>query len=207
MHQTGREGDDGCLRNLWIACSSESVALLGLRHALRDEWRLWSGPEPPDDASLSCVICSHADGARGMAERVRRVRRLVSESPIVVFGPTLDLPAAHVALEAGARGFIHAGMRPDQVRRAVGLAAEGEVVAPRKLLEYLVGGEGTQGVDLLSHRQREILQLVVEGLSNAEIARRLYLSESTVKQHLRAAYKLLGVSNRTEAAARLRGSV
>ena len=41
---------------------------------------------------------------------------------------------------------------------------------------------------------------VVEGLSNAEIGRRLYLSESTIKQHLRAAYKLLGVSNRTEAA-------
>ena len=41
---------------------------------------------------------------------------------------------------------------------------------------------------------------VVEGLSNAEIGRRLYLSESTIKQHLRAAYKLLGVNNRTEAA-------
>ena len=41
---------------------------------------------------------------------------------------------------------------------------------------------------------------VVEGLSNAEIGRRIYLSESTIKQHLRAAYKLLGVSNRTEAA-------
>jgi DNA-binding CsgD family transcriptional regulator len=41
---------------------------------------------------------------------------------------------------------------------------------------------------------------VVEELSNAEIARRLFLSESTIKQHLRTAYKLLGVSNRTEAA-------
>ena len=52
----------------------------------------------------------------------------------------------------------------------------------------------------LSVRQREILGHVVEGLSNAEIGRRLYLSESTIKQHLRAAYKVLGVSNRTEAA-------
>src|SRR5215211_6347352 len=55
-------------------------------------------------------------------------------------------------------------------------------------------------------RQREILGYVVEGLSNAEIARRLYLSESTIKQHLRAAYKLLEISNRTEAAKLIRDS-
>jgi DNA-binding NarL/FixJ family response regulator len=47
---------------------------------------------------------------------------------------------------------------------------------------------------------------VVDGLSNAQIAARLYLSESTVKQHLRAAYKLLGVKNRTEAARLIRNS-
>jgi DNA-binding NarL/FixJ family response regulator len=48
------------------------------------------------------------------------------------------------------------------------------------------------------------LELAVEGLSNAEIAGRLYLSESTIKQHLRAVYKVLGVRNRTEAAKTMR---
>jgi DNA-binding NarL/FixJ family response regulator len=52
----------------------------------------------------------------------------------------------------------------------------------------------------LTPRQREILELVVEGLSNVEIGKRLFLTESTVKQHLRAAYKLLNVQNRTQAA-------
>jgi DNA-binding NarL/FixJ family response regulator len=47
---------------------------------------------------------------------------------------------------------------------------------------------------------------VVEGLTNAEIAERLFLSESTIKQHLRAAYKLLGVKNRTEAATLIHAS-
>ena len=46
--------------------------------------------------------------------------------------------------------------------------------------------------------------MVVEGLSNAQIAGRLYLSESTIKQHLRAVYKELGVSNRTQAAKTMR---
>ncbi len=52
---------------------------------------------------------------------------------------------------------------------------------------------------MLSSRQQQILGMVVEGMSNAEIGERLYLSESTIKQHLRAAYKVLGVSNRTQA--------
>lgn len=207
MHPASGGGGNERLRDLWFACSSDSVSMLGLRYALRPEWRMWAGIEPPEGVDVSCVVCQYPEGTGDLAECVRRVRKAGLDAPIVVFGPTLDLPTAHAALEAGARGFIHAGMQPDQVRRAVTLAANGEVVAPRKLLEYLVGGDGQAGVDLLSHRQREILQLVVEGLSNAEIARRLYLSESTVKQHLRAAYKLLGVSNRTEAAARVRNNV
>jgi len=56
----------------------------------------------------------------------------------------------------------------------------------------------------LSPRQREILELVVEGPTNAQIAWRLFLSESTIKQHLRLAYKLLGIANRTQAAWLLR---
>ena len=112
----------------------------------------------------------------------------------------MDARVAWDALRAGARGFIHAGMPPDQVVRAVTVAAAGELVAPRELLQYLVTHEDPADLHALSARQGEILGLVVEGLSNAQIAKRLYLSESTVKQHLRAAYKLLGVRNRTEAA-------
>ncbi len=70
----------------------------------------------------------------------------------------------------------------------------------------LADGESSANLDILSHRQREILELVVEGFTNAQIAKRLFLSESTVKQHLRATYKLLGVKNRTEAARLIRNS-
>ncbi len=74
---------------------------------------------------------------------------------------------------------------------------------PRELLEAGVDllNEQQRAPDLsaLSERRLEILELVAEGLSNAQIAKRLYLSESTVKQHLRGAYKVLGVKNRREA--------
>ncbi len=118
----------------------------------------------------------------------------------MIFGPRLDLALALAALKSGADGFVHAAMAPEQVARAIEVVQKGELAAPRRLVPYLLSQEEVPELGDLSARQREILELVAEGLSNAEIAGRLYLAESTIKQHLRAAYKLLGVRNRTEAA-------
>jgi len=72
----------------------------------------------------------------------------------------------------------------------------------RKPVGLVVGEESRPEptIHLLSARQREILQLAAEELSNAQIARHLFITESTVKQHLHKAYKILGVRNRREAA-------
>jgi DNA-binding NarL/FixJ family response regulator len=89
--------------------------------------------------------------------------------------------------------------------RAVEVVQKGELAAPRQLLRwYFLSQNENPTIGELSARQREILEMVVEGLSNAEIAARLYLSESTIKQHLRAVYKVLGVRNRTQAAKAMR---
>jgi DNA-binding NarL/FixJ family response regulator len=137
---------------------------------------------------------------------VEHTKKLYPGASVLIFGVREDLPLARDALRAGARGFIHAGMTREQLARAVEVAAKGELVAPRRLLEYLINHEERTDLYALSARQREVLGLVVEGLSNAEIAGRLFLSESTIKQHLRAAYKVLGVKSRTEAAKLIRGS-
>jgi DNA-binding NarL/FixJ family response regulator len=189
-------------RDVWIE-GSNSVLLVGLKHILGAEWRVSTGERPPEAPPLACAIfCT--EGSERLAAEVARIQESYPEVPLLVFGLSLDLPLANTALQAGARGYIHAGMDPDQVRRAVKVAVEGEVVAPRQLLGYLISGQGSADLNLLSSRQREILKMVAEGLSNAQIADNIYLSESTVKQHLRAAYKLLGVSNRTEAASLVR---
>ena len=99
-------------------------------------------------------------------------------------------------------------MGPEQIVRAVRRASEGKTVISEEMLEKLIAQEESTAEDLtvLTPRQREILGLVVEGLSNAQIAGRLFLTESTVKQHLRVAYKLLKVRNRIQAAKLLQGA-
>jgi DNA-binding NarL/FixJ family response regulator len=188
---------------IWVDCTP-SVSTAGLVGALAGQARVHNAPEPPQDAWSSVVLCQN--GREGLSASVERHRELgPSAAPILVFGSHLDLPLARDALRAGASGFIHGGMTQEQLARALAVAAKGELVAPRELLPYLLTQEEPPDIYLLSARQREILGLVVEGLSNAEIAGRLFLSESTVKQHLRAAYKALGVKNRTEAANLIRG--
>jgi DNA-binding NarL/FixJ family response regulator len=188
---------------IWVRCPN-SVGTAGILRALAQQARVHTGSTAPEGVPSSIILC--ASGQEDLSQAVEREQELNSDAapPILIFGSHLDLALARDALRAGASGFIHAGMTPDQLIRAVRVAIKGELVAPRELLRYLMTQEEPAQLDALSARQREILDLVVEGLSNAEIASRLFLSESTIKQHLRAAYKLLGVNNRTEAAKLIR---
>ena len=189
---------------IWVDCPP-SVVTTGLVHALEEQARVHTGSKPPAEAP-SCVIL-YASDQEALSESVERHRELSEHAPpIMVFGAHLDLPLAWEALKAGASGFIHAGMSLSQLLRAVAVAARGELVAPRELIGHLIARVEPANLSALSVRKREVLELVVEGLSNAEIGKRLYISESTIKQHLRTAYKLLEVNNRTEAANLIRHS-
>src|SRR5215207_2353812 len=189
---------------VWIICPYPVVAA-GLREALEGRARLHVGRAAPEDAEVPRCAIFDTSGAEGVLEGIKRIREVDPDISILAFGLHVDLQLARAALRHGARGFIHAGMELDQISRAVEVAHEGEIVAPRKLLEYLIANDDPTELDALTARQSEILQLVAEGLSNAQIAKTLFLSESTVKQHLRAAYKVLGVSDRKEAAKLING--
>ncbi len=183
---------------VWVVTSYPLVAA-GLEKALEGKADVRIGGDSIA-GSPSCVVL-YADGMKeGFVGGLRRVHELYPGVPVLVFGPRLDLALAWAALKSGADGFVHAAMGREQVAKAVEVAQRGELVAPRQLLRYLLSQDKAPDVGALSPRQREVLELVAEDLSNAEIAGRLYLSESTIKQHLRTAYKLLGVRNRTEAA-------
>ena len=72
-----------------------------------------------------------------ISEGIERIRGVNPDISILAFSLHVDLPLARAALRHGAKGFIYAGMELDQIARAVEVAFEGEIVAPRKLLERL----------------------------------------------------------------------
>jgi DNA-binding NarL/FixJ family response regulator len=188
---------------LWLDCEPHSsVAALGLTLALqKTRAQVHAGLSLPTIAPSSIIFC--AEDTEGVSGGVRGLRQLYPDSSILVFSVHADLALAEAALREGARGFVHAGMSPQQLARAVEVAEEeGELAFPRALLESLLFNEvneASAGLDSLTSRQRDILDIVAEGLSNAEIGERLSVSESTIKQHLRSAYKVLGVRSRYEA--------
>jgi DNA-binding NarL/FixJ family response regulator len=189
---------------VWVFAPSYSIAAAGMKQALEGKADVRIGGQPSTATSPSCVVL-YADGTEeGCLKGMGRVRELYPGVPLLVLGSHLDLALARAALKNGADGFVHAAMHPAQVLKGVEVVQKGELAAPRQLLGYLLNQNENPKIEDLSARQEEILEMVVEGLSNAEIAGRLYLSESTIKQHLRGAYKVLGVHNRTEAAKMVR---
>jgi DNA-binding NarL/FixJ family response regulator len=188
---------------VWVLTPSYSITTEGLKKVLEGKADVKIGGES-SAGSPSCVVLYAGRLEEGCLEGMGRIRELYPGVPLLVLGSQLDLGLACATLKNGADGFVHAQMDPKQVLRAVEVVQRGELAAPRQLLGYLLSQNENPEIGDLTARGREIMEMVVEGLSNAEIAGRLYLSESTIKQHLRAVYKVLGVRNRTEAAKTMR---
>jgi DNA-binding NarL/FixJ family response regulator len=188
---------------VWVVTPSYSITTEGLKKVLESKAEVYIGGES-SAGNPSCVVLYAGGMEDGWLEGMGRIRELHPGVPLLVLGSQLDLALARATLKNGADGFVHAQMHPAQVLSAVEVVQKGELAAPRGLLGYLLNRNEKPEIGDLTARGREILEMVVEGLSNAEIAGRLYLSESTIKQHLRAVYKELGVRNRTEAAKTMR---
>ena len=200
-----REGTSAAmpLGLVWVVTPSYSITAAGLKKALEGKADVCIGGER-SDGSPSCVVLYAGGTEEGCLEGMGRIRELYPGVPLLVLGSHLDLALAWATLKNGADGFVHAQMDLAQVLSAVEVVQKGELAAPRQLLRWYLSQNENPKIGDLSARRRKVLELVVEGMSNAEIAGRLHLSESMIKQHLRAVYKLLGVRNRTEAAKTMR---
>jgi DNA-binding NarL/FixJ family response regulator len=104
------------------------------------------------------------------------------------------------ALDAGAVGYLLKDADPDEVLDGIRAVSRGESPIHPKAARALIGTRAGSSNVQLTAREAEVLGLVKDGLANKQIARRLGISERTVKAHLTSAFARIGVADRTQAA-------
>ena len=144
---------------------------------------------------------------------IEAIRRLVADDPdvrVLVLTMVADDDALFAAVQAGALGYVLKGAGQAEIGRALTAVAAGEAVygaqVARRLRAFFTAGAGVVAKPFpeLTDREREVLELMAGGLPNAAIARRLFLSEKTVRNNITAVFAKLGVRDRGEAMARAR---
>lgn len=145
----------------------------------------------------------------GGLEATRSLMELVSP-PKVIAMTAMDVDDLVVqAVAAGAHSFLSKDEAPLTFHQSVRVVASGNTLfSPEALRRIVSESEGTAGstpvvrpdLSRLTEREREVLTVLAEGESNADIGRRLFLGETTVKSHVSAIFEKLGVRNRVEAA-------
>jgi DNA-binding NarL/FixJ family response regulator len=118
--------------------------------------------------------------------------------PVMVLSSSEAPDAVRAALELGAMGYVPKSANPETLLAALRLVLSGEVYVPPFMAR---AAAPATAAGPLTERQVDVLRLLAEEVPNKEIAYRLGLSEKTVKAHLTAIFRTLGVSNRADAAA------
>jgi DNA-binding NarL/FixJ family response regulator len=134
---------------------------------------------------------------------VAATRLLLEERPqarVVALTSFSDRQRVNDELAAGAIGYLLKDSRPDELLAAVRSAAEGHAPLDPRVAGALLPGREPPAADLLSEREKQVLRLAAAGLANKQIARRLGISESTVKVHIGNIFRQIGVRDRTSAA-------
>ena len=150
----------------------------------------------PDVVLMDLQFDGEMAGVAATAEIVR-----LPDAPRVIVLTTYDTEADILAaIEAGATGYLLKDAAPDELAAAVHAAAAGQTALAPGVAQKLVDRVRSPGRSL-SAREMEVLVLVSDGLSNAEISKRLFLSQATVKSHLVHVFTKLGVDSRTSAVA------
>jgi DNA-binding NarL/FixJ family response regulator len=143
-------------------------------------------------------------------EATRRVTAEVPSTGIVVLTMSEDDGTVFAAVRAGARGYLVKGAEQEEIVRAITTVAAGGAVfgatLAQRIAEFFAAGPPTptDAFPQLTAREREILELLAAGRSNAQIAAALYLSPKTVRNNVSNVFAKLQVADRAEAIVRAR---
>jgi DNA-binding NarL/FixJ family response regulator len=157
------------------------------------------------DVVLMDLRMPHCDGA----EATRRLRDHDASIKVLVLTTYTDDRSVIDALRAGARGYLTKDAGAGEIRDALQRVMSGQAAIDPAVQHHLLhaitsptaapAGRTPQYPDGLTHREAEVLALIAQGLSNAEIAGRLVVSETTVKSHINHLFAKTGVRDRAQA--------
>lgn len=159
--------------------------------------------EQHPDADL-LLLDLHMPGSYGFFGLIQ-LRKTWPTLPIVVISGSEDPDVIRRCMAFGASGFVPKSARPDEIGTALQTVLDGEVWVPAKLRAAVLGrADDEADLDLaarvaqLTPQQYKVLYYLTEGWLNKQIAYDLDISEATVKAHMTAIFRKLGVSNRTQ---------
>jgi DNA-binding NarL/FixJ family response regulator len=154
------------------------------------------------------VLNANLDGQASLGfKALHELRGISANVRAIVLMETLGDELILMAFRAGARGIIGASQPMDELRKCIHCVQQGQIWANTREMSLAVEALANAptirainaaGLNLLSKRELEVVKLLVQGLSNSEIARQLQLSQHTVKNHLFRIFDKLGVSSRIE---------
>jgi len=190
--------DPPCAQDKLVLAFGPGAACLRIEEALSG----WPDLTIHSDQSLRSLL-SQGSGVRQLvvycetvsAEELERFKDLKRETPellIVAVCACADRRAVRRLLDDGIDGVVFADQLEEALAPTVAAVFAGQMVVPRDMRDSVERPS-------LSTRERQILAMVVMGLTNQEIGARMFLAESTVKSHLSSAYNKLGVRSRSEA--------
>jgi two-component system nitrate/nitrite response regulator NarL len=142
----------------------------------------------------------------GKIDTLYALKKEFPDSRIVILSPAQPPPLVSTLLEAGASGCLSLNLSSEELIESLNVIAQGDIIVSRGIVEQLVQGldrsnDREELFTSLSERQREVISLVVNGMTNREIASTLIITENTVKVHLRNILDKLDLRNRQQLAA------
>ena len=191
--------------------ASDPLRLVGMEAILAD----LPGMEPvpleveqiPSAGELAVLMLEARSGGDSLPDFITKLRRDYPQLRIIVVGEGLDPLFIESVIGAGAKGYLAETASEAEIRMALEVVLDGSVWAPRKVLAKLLEGgsastsstpSGDSIVKRMTAREREVLELLMDGRSNRAIAEALGIDEATVKAHLGRMLRKTGAHNRVE---------